>query len=102
MYLLFEAVMCDCKSYDVNTLQEEMQTLLKGAGFHGVESFHGLHQAMMLEDRWDDTSTDGAGSGRVSRVMTEAEKEAKEKDMVAASEERDSGKKKIEKDLWEN
>lgn len=34
--------------------------------------------------------------------MTEAEKQAKEKDMVAASEERDSGKKKIEKDLWEN
>lgn len=56
---------------------------------------------MILEDRWDDTSTDGAGSGRVSRVMTEAEKQAKEKDMVAASKERDSGKKKIKKDLRE-
>lgn len=37
MYLLFEAVICDCKSYDVNTLQEEMQTLLKGADSHGVD-----------------------------------------------------------------
>lgn len=58
--------------------------------------------AMMLEDCWDHTSTDGAGSGQVSLVMTEAEKQAKEKDMMAASKEGDSGKKKIEKDLWEN
>lgn len=53
---------------------------------------------MMLEDCWDHTSTDGADSGQASRVMTEAEKQAKEKDTVAASKEGDSGKKKIEKD----
>ena len=34
---------------------------------------------MMLEDCWDHTSTDGADSGQASRVMTEAEKQAKEK-----------------------
>lgn len=53
---------------------------------------------MTLEDCWDHTSTDRAGSGQVSRVMTEAEKQAKEKDTVAVSKEGDSGKKKIEKD----
>lgn len=57
---------------------------------------------MMLEDCWDHTSTDGADSGQASRAMTEAEKQAKEKDTVAASKEGDSGKKKIEKDWWEN
>lgn len=53
---------------------------------------------MMLEDCWDHTPTDGADSGQASRAMTEAEKQAKEKDTVAASKEGDSGKKKIEKD----
>ena len=57
---------------------------------------------VMLEDCWDYMSADGVGSGQVSPVMTEAEKQAKDKDKMAASKEGDSGKKKIKKDLWEN
>lgn len=63
-----------------------------------------FHEVMrvMLEDCWDYMSADGAGSGQVSLVMTEAEKQAKDKDKMATSKEGNLGKKKIKKDLWEN